>query len=176
MGFFDLFGKKKEGTQDVVLPDMPVPDQAPGGDALVPSDIAPIHAGEHSEMDLPPPPRFSETHELEAPNTGFVGTETSAPEQAPAMVSDQSSDQARETGLVESAHIPLTSTFISVSDYKFIFAGINTVKARLAEADGIVERLASIRTQEEQFFERWRNQLEEIERKINSVDRVIGKG
>ena len=159
MGFFDVFGKKKQSVQDISIPDMSAPEQAPGGDTLtVPSDIAPIHA-EHLEMQLPPPPNLPEQDVQET-----------APE--PVHIDPPIPESSFS---IEPAHTPLATTFISVSDYKIILGGVNNVKTKLSEADSIVERLGTIKTQEEQFFERWRNQLEEIERKINAVDQIIGK-
>jgi len=153
MGVFDVFGKKKKDIKP--LPPPPQPRQAP----LLPTEFPPIKPAQ----EVPP-------------------VQTPFPQQTfkPPMIVE-TKPQPKRVVLpkpVEKApvlHTPTKQLFISVSDYKRILAGVNNVRSKLGEADEVLSQLNSIKNQEQQHFERWRMQLEDIEKKLSYVDQVIAK-
>ena len=65
--------------------------------------------------------------------------------------------------------------FVSMDDYRTVMEQSERVRAKLAEAEQVVHRLDEIKIEEEKVFDRWRVQLEDVERKLGHVDRVIAK-
>lgn len=72
--------------------------------------------------------------------------------------------------------VPIAPLFVSMQDYKEIINGINTTKDSLEEAEVIVARLNDLKIAQERIFEDWKNQLEDIERKISYVDEIVAQG
>ena len=75
----------------------------------------------------------------------------------------------------ESVRKPVGPAFVSVDEYRTIMDNSNRVRDKLAEAEQFVHRLHEIKTEEENVFEKWRGQLEDAERKLGHIDRVIAK-
>jgi hypothetical protein len=65
--------------------------------------------------------------------------------------------------------------YISVDEYKSILDNSNRVRVKLTEAESYLHRLEEIKAEEEKSFDRWRGQLEDVERKLARVDSVIAK-
>jgi len=70
---------------------------------------------------------------------------------------------------------PTKPIFVSTEDYKKIMDDSNTIKARLLEADEFLNRLSTIEKQEEILFGKWRSRLEDVEKKLNYVDKIVSK-
>jgi hypothetical protein len=102
-------------------------------------------------MELPVSmPAEAETHE-EAPET----YEAPMPEtEAPAMPRKE----------------PL---FVNIDDYQDVLTSINYVRSKLGEAEDLVRKLNDIKAVEEKNFEAWRNQLEDVQRKLSYVENVV---
>lgn len=66
-------------------------------------------------------------------------------------------------------------TFVSVNDYKQILTETNMVRQRLMSADNFVKKLTDLKLEEEKSLERWRSQLEDVEKKLAYVDQLIEK-
>ncbi len=79
------------------------------------------------------------------------------------------------SGRVETVRRPVGPAFVSVDEYRSILENSNRVRAKLVEAEEFVRRLNEIKAEEENAFEKWRVQLEDIERKLAHVDKVIAK-
>jgi len=152
MGFFDLFGKKKQVAQlELPLPSAPTEEQL----TFIPSEIPPI---QFEEAPLPEP---------------------MTEEPAPLVVEERPMMQIRTEAPVledlERVHVATRPLFVAVSDYKAILAGVNSVRSKLMEVDHVIGKLNTIKNEEEQYFERWRTQLEDVEKKLNYVDQIIAK-
>lgn len=65
--------------------------------------------------------------------------------------------------------------FVSVNDYKQILTETNMVRQRLMSADNFVKKLTDLKVEEERSLERWRSQLEDVEKKLAYVDQLIEK-
>ncbi len=184
---FGLFKKKR-----VSLPELP-PPPAPPSLMKPEGDFAPISFPEIPE--LPAAPSFE--HEAES---AVELPEAPAPELPELPQPDEEGievpesyekEEAVELAPVEEAppeavfdrtiagreivrkHVG--PVFVSMDDYRAIMEGSNRVRAKLTETDEIMHRLNELKTEEEKTFERWRVQLEEVERKLSHIDRVIAK-
>lgn len=65
--------------------------------------------------------------------------------------------------------------FVSVDEYRTIMSHSDRVRAKLSEAEEFMQRLNEIKNEEEKAFDKWRGQLEDVERKLGQIDRLIAK-
>lgn len=154
MAMFPFLKKKT----DIPLPPPPAPpDIAP----VLRGDIEPIRAPEPAELpeeesykpfELRPEPVFEPIPELPLEPVEDK-TIASEPPQQP---------------LIKPA-------FVSVDDFKRIINDTNTIRAKLMDAEKFVRKLSDIKNEEEKAFEKWRNQLEGIEKKLSYVDQLISQ-
>jgi len=185
-----MFGFKKK--QPLSLPELPPPPSPPDF-AKPQGDIPMITPGETlPELpELPAAPSFEhdeglaeapapELPELPAPEEAAPSWTPEIPE-APAMPELAQVEEHevsvfdRTIAAPERAFRPVGPTFISVDEYRAIMENSNRVRAKLMEAEEFMRRLNEIKAEEEKTFERWRGQLEDVERKLGHIDRVIAK-
>lgn len=166
MGLFGFLKKKKD---ELPLPPPPSPPDIP---TILKGDIESIRP----EMAEEYAPEMPEMHPMEE----------FAPERllpAPAgekevMVFDRT--VPREEFEAEPApevvrHMPVQPTFVAVEDYKRIINDTNVVRSKLMEAENFVRRLGDLKNEEERAFDKWRSQLEDVEKKLSYVDKLIAK-
>jgi hypothetical protein len=134
-----------EGAGEVELPEVPAPELP---EAPVPEEPQPVE---------------------EAPEPMPVPELTPVEEQPEVAIADRTLEGR------EMVRKPLGPTFVSVDEYRAIMENSNRVRAKLMEAEGTMRRLSEIKGEEEKTFDRWRAQLEDVERKLAHVDRVIAK-
>lgn len=199
MGTMFGFGKKKQPS----LPELPPPPSppafpAPEGDipSIRPSEemlAAPsFEPSEEKSIELPEAPapempEFPEPGQLQPempaemeelpkfakfePDTGHV--EPLVPEEQPMEIPEEApSYEAPER---ETIRRPIGPAFVAVDEYRSIMDHSDRVRSKLAEAEEFVHRLSEIKADEEKAFDKWRSQLEDIERKLGQIDRVIAK-
>lgn len=169
-----LFGKKKKQLE---MPELPPPPSPPG---LGPpsSDLAP--AIPESSLDipeLPAPPDFEHddsTIDLpEAPSP-----ELPQPEEVYAPIVPEPMEEIHDVPVFEKEETvrkPVGPAFVSVDEYRIIMDSSNRVRAKLSEAEDYMHRLTEIKSEEDKLFDKWRAQLEDVERKLGNIDRVIAK-
>lgn len=63
--------------------------------------------------------------------------------------------------------------YVRIDDFRLFMEGQSLVKNNLKEADNIITRLNEIKIEEDKEFERWRASLEDINKRINFIDRKI---
>ena len=63
--------------------------------------------------------------------------------------------------------------FVKVDDYRSILEGTTLIKNNLKEADEIISRLNELKNEGDREFEKWREKLEDVQRKLIYVDKVI---
>lgn len=63
--------------------------------------------------------------------------------------------------------------YIKIEKYKAAMKTLAEIKARLTEAEKILNNLTKIKNEEDQEFETWRNDLEQIKQKLLSVDQKL---
>ncbi len=192
MGIFDfLKAKKKPQAEDVPLP--PPPPMAPGGDI---PDIYP---------QLPEMPKQSYYAKQEKPEyyqkpekAEYYAKQEKPeyyqkPEKAEYYAKQEKPEYYNKPLSWESAPVfdktiraepeapsaprlrPHGPGFVSVDEYRKVMEHANKARARLFEAEELVRRLGELKVQEEREFDKWRAQLEDIEKKLSYVDSVIAK-
>jgi hypothetical protein len=161
MGILDFLKKKPASNESLDLPPPPAPDSA-----LQPAEFNLLH--ELPSMDqlpesvpiptyMPEPPAEAQAEEQQEPTELPAEAEH---EDVPAYAPPATS--LRDEPL-----------FVSVTDYQEVLTSINYVRAKLGEADRLVHKLNEIKSLEEKSFEAWRNQLEDVQRKLAYVENVV---
>jgi len=69
--------------------------------------------------------------------------------------------------------VPTEPVFVNVGSYKGIMDSVVVIKNNLKEAEEVIERMNGIKNEEDKEFEKWRQSLEDVQRKISYVDKVI---
>ena len=151
MGLFDVFGKKKAMDKPVMQESLDLPPP-PQSDMQMPTSDVRIVEELPQDDYLPQPPQ---EHYVDLPTS----------QMAPPMPDD-----------IESGPAPTGSAnplFVSVADYQQVLGSITYIRNKLAEADGLAEKLNTLKSVEHKQFEAWRNQLEDLQRKLSYVEDVI---
>ena len=65
--------------------------------------------------------------------------------------------------------------FIKIEEYNKILDTVRLVKDKLNEARDILKRISELKIEEYNQLGKWDSSLEEIEKKIASVDEALGK-
>ncbi|MBN1156474.1 hypothetical protein JXA85_02575 [Candidatus Woesearchaeota archaeon] len=63
--------------------------------------------------------------------------------------------------------------FVKINEFKEIFDIVNTIKAKLDEAHKSFEKIYGLKAEEEKFLEQWKQDIDEVERKIGFVEGVL---
>jgi len=69
----------------------------------------------------------------------------------------------------------LGSLFIPSNKYKELISNIEEIEKRLRESRDLVTNLNEIKNEKDKEFERWRNQLEDIQKKLLSIDKTLSR-
>ena len=72
--------------------------------------------------------------------------------------------------------MPSEVPYVDISNFQEIMTNVGMIRDTLKESEDRVNRMAEIKNTEEKELEKWRAQLEDIERKLSFVDQVISKG
>jgi hypothetical protein len=157
---FNFLKKKPANQESLDLPPPPAPESA-----MQPAEVRIVH-------DLP------EMAQLPDEATG------SAPEPVEEPVAELPMEPVEEP-VVEHDEAPLPvytvpakggrgePRFVAVNDYQEVLSSINYVRGKLGEAEELVRKLNEIKAVEEKSFEAWRNQLEDVQRKLAYVENVV---
>jgi hypothetical protein len=183
MGVFNFM--KKRRAEELPLPPPPPPQELP---PMLKGDIEQIRAPEapspeeHMEPPLPELPAA-----LPAP-TPETFTPAGEKEVSLSPAFRQGSAEVKvfdrtimaeaveeEQPVREVIRATPKPTFIAVEDYKRIINDTNTIRSKLMDAENFVRRLSDLKNEEERAFEKWRTQLEDVEKKLNYVDHLIAK-
>ena len=63
--------------------------------------------------------------------------------------------------------------FVKVDEYKEILDILDMIKGKIKEVRGTLDNLNSLRNEENAELSMWNNAINEIERKIESIDRLM---
>jgi hypothetical protein len=74
---------------------------------------------------------------------------------------------------VEKRPEPKGPLYVPVEDYKAVLDGTEHVRNNLKEATDVLGRLNELKNEEDREFEKWRGELEDIQRKLTYVDKII---
>ncbi|MCB9358400.1 hypothetical protein H6503_00560 [Candidatus Woesearchaeota archaeon] len=125
--------------------------------------------------DVPePPPIFSDE--------GFYET----PEEVKHMVDERKVQRTTERSVDRSYEAPgIGSTdesmkpaasgpiFVDIEAFKTMLSDIDTIKNDMKSSSIVMQHLEEIKNSKDRELERWRTQLEDIQRKINYVDKIL---
>jgi hypothetical protein len=159
---FLSFLKKKPKQESLDLPPPPAPESA-----MQPAEVRIVNELPSMEQlpELPEEapaamelPSMPEHEEAPMPELEEAPAEMPEPEERPV--------KARPVTRKE----PL---FVNVEDYQNVLTSINYVRSKLGEAEDLVRKLNDIKAVEEKNFEAWRNQLEDVQRKLAYVENVV---
>lgn len=176
-GFF----KKKKDSANLEMPLPPEEKHMPIGDfpSIRPSEELSAPKEEphdFPEMDfpeeegaLPEPPRPEDIlkEELPAPPSEIMDESEVAPEMF---------DKTIEEEVPMPASRPrLKPIFVGVDEYSKINEDANVIRGKLMEADEFVRRLNQLKTKETELLSNWKSRLEDLDKKLNFVDELVGK-
>ncbi len=190
---FGFLKKKKE----LSLPELPPPPSPPAfpmpeGDipaiqpAEGPAELPEIPAAEpyeHEEkpaelpeVPLPELPNLGQpTRRSALPELPEAPTGPEMPEEEPLVPETVEEPVEEAIAEPETVRRPVGPAFVAVDEYRTIMEHSGRVRAKLDEAGEFVRRLSEIKSEEEKTFEKWRLQLEEIERRLGQIDKFIAK-
>ena len=63
--------------------------------------------------------------------------------------------------------------FVKIDDYKDVLDVVELLKAKVKEAKEIQEKINTLKNEEDVELEIWRNNIEEVERKIHYIDTTL---
>ncbi len=164
MGLFNLM--KKRRSDELPLPPPPPPAFTP----MLRGDIEPIQAPsqeEHFEPLLPELPRA-----LPGPTQDSTAGEREVRIFDRTIAAEAVEEEQPVREVIRASPKP---SFVAVEDYKRIINDTNTIRSKLMDAENFVRRLSDLKNEEERAFEKWRTQLEDVEKKLNYVDHLIAK-
>lgn len=179
MSIFDkLLGKRGNKDSGVGIPPPPAPPEynkpmqnndlpnlvpeppsypKPENSAVIPPDIQEISSGEESRMpkleDISP--SVQEIKETQVQDMPAAQQETS------------------ELRIEKHAVMPGKPLFIRVGDYREVLQGTANIKSHLKEADSVIQRVNELKDEQEKEFNRWKSIIEDINRKMIYVDKVL---
>lgn len=177
---FGLF-KKKNDSANLEMPLPPEEKHVPVGDfpSIRPSEEFPVPKEEppsdfpemesrEEESFLPEPPRPEDVLKEELPVPSKILDESEA---APEVF-----DRTIEEEVPMPVSRPrLKPIFVGVDEYSKINEDANVIRGKIMEADDFVKRLNQLKTKETELISNWKSRLEDLDKKLNFVDELVGK-
>ncbi len=69
--------------------------------------------------------------------------------------------------------MPETPLFVKIEEYKDVLDVVNMIKSKIADAKRTLGKINELKNEEDTELESWRNTLEEMERKVEFVDKAL---
>jgi len=66
-----------------------------------------------------------------------------------------------------------TPVFVRIEDYKDVLDIMELIKAKILESKQIIEQINVLKNQEDSELELWHNELGDVERKIEYMDKTL---
>lgn len=162
MGFLGFLKKKEKKGVIRPVPEFEFPILPPEEDLL----------GEEEELEIPSPPSFTEDV-----------TETIKRAAEDETHGEMPTEGIEEMPLPEFGEIekklklkPRKAIYVKINRYKNILGELRLTRNRLSEADDALMRVAELKIYKDKEFEKWRESLEDLQRKLIFVDRTIFGG
>lgn len=161
MGIFSFLSKKEAKPPAPIsdIPELTFPE-IPGPKEEKPIEAVPEELPDVSSIEIPELPEIPE-----APGV-VPDLEEMAPDEMPPELSE-----FRAVSAVKSK-----SLFVNVDDYRELMEQLNKAKSVLSEYANFSARLNELKVSKENAYEKWRNALEAIERKLLYIDKIIFEG
>lgn len=149
MGLLNLFGKSKAKKERFEFP-------------------------EKEELDIPPAPPSVNEEPTELPSFPMREEMAEAPEISPVDEAEEEAVQVVREGLEERESLELSKPlYIKYKMYKAMLDEIGQVKIILKESEDTLVRLADFEDDEDKEFAKWRRGLDDIQRKLIYVDKIL---
>lgn len=74
---------------------------------------------------------------------------------------------------MDPSDIPGKAIFVKLNEYKDILDLIEALKEKLAQAKMTLDKIKSLKTEEETELELWQNNINEIDQKIAFIDKTL---
>lgn len=74
---------------------------------------------------------------------------------------------------MEPSEITGRAIFVKLNEYKDILELMHALKDKLDQAKSTLEKIKSLKTEEDTELELWQNSVGEIDRKIDYIDRTL---
>ena len=66
-----------------------------------------------------------------------------------------------------------TPVFVKIEDYKDVLDIMNLIRNKIEDAKKTIQEINMLKNQEDSELELWHNELEDIERKVDFMDRTM---
>lgn len=63
--------------------------------------------------------------------------------------------------------------FVKIDDYKDVLDVMDMIKSRVEDAKETLGRINELKNQEDEEIEAWHDNLEDIERRVNTIDKSL---
>lgn len=172
MGLFSVFKKKKKEAKQ--------PESIPEAPELTFPEIPSLESGLEHPSEAPsvsqPPGKLPEISE-ELPEMPEL---PEIPE-APGVIPDiEEFIPEKKPGELPDIKVPAVKgkqpLFINLDEYRELMEHLNKAKSALTEYTGVSSKLSELKTSKDNSYEKFRNTLEAIERKLLYIDKVIFEG
>ena len=70
-------------------------------------------------------------------------------------------------------HMPETPLFVKIEEYKDVLDVVNMIKSKIADAKRTLGKINELKNEEDAELESWRSTLEDMERKVEFVDKAL---
>jgi hypothetical protein len=137
------------------------------------------------DLDLPPPPAYpqagAEPAPMSAPDSFMSDIPTEEPKEEKLAIKPTVHHKPRREGPsrqqviseVEKRPEPKGPLYVPIEDYRAVLEGADHIRSNLKETSDILGRMNELKNEEDREFEKWRGELEDIQRKLTYVDKII---
>ncbi|MBU0980409.1 MAG: hypothetical protein KJ709_06375 [Nanoarchaeota archaeon] len=70
-------------------------------------------------------------------------------------------------------HKDVAPIFVKIDEYKEIIEIINSIKGKLDEGRATIKKIEELKSHEEAELDQWRNELDEVQRKMSFIDKTL---
>jgi len=178
-----------KAKKEVAVP-QPLKAPSPPQLKLQLNNISPRHTDDlEKPMPVSEGPLFPDIPKLDLPELEpaeeekeslFVETTENIPEQLPELehveIPSEIPEDLPEIEVEYSSKIKKAPLFINVDVFSGMIDKLNIIRAKLSEYVSATGRVEELKTRKESSMEKWRNNLEDIERKLLLIDRIFFGG
>lgn len=78
-----------------------------------------------------------------------------------------------EPKIIPEKHITHKEIFVRTENFKHVVDNLNSIKKKIKESENALSRLNDVKNDEDKQYEKWHSQLEEVQRKLMFVDKML---
>src|SRR3989338_5170900 len=167
MNIFDVLKRKKEDAKLDIPPPPPIkqPMIMPRPIFNIPRESMPVNVPRFEPRSFPMSiPKMERPTQIEARAPLFMQKTPQFPKLA----------APRQEKISEQKEIMMRGgSYIRADSFKDVLEHINEIKRRINESEGVLVRLNEIKNREDKEFENWSIKFEDVQRKLNYIDRTF---